>query len=81
MSARRSITLCLFLFLGAALHAQTFETGGLVGAEYEMKILKGWHWSAETQLRFDNNFTHYDRWKVGVGTDYTGLKKHVKVGV
>lgn len=81
MVARRSITLCLFLLLGTVLRAQTYETGGLVGAEYEMKILKGWHWSAETQLRFDHNFTHYDRWKVGVGTDYTFLKKHVKVGV
>ena len=80
MEARRILTLCLILLCGAVLHAQTFETGGLVGAEYEMKILKGWHWSAETQLRFDQHFTHYDRWKVGVGTDYTFLKKHVKIG-
>ena len=80
MHIRRGLLLFLCLLSGAILYAQSFETGGLVGAEYEMKILKGWHWSAATQLRFDQNFTHYDRWKVGVGTDYTFLKKHFKVG-
>lgn len=60
--------------------AQTFETGGIVGLEYDMKILKGWHWNAETNVRFDNNFTQYDRWKIGIGTDYTFWKKRVKIG-
>jgi hypothetical protein len=66
--------------MGATIHAQTFETGGLFGVQYEMKILKGWHWNAESQLRFDHNFTHYDRWKISVGTDYTFWKKRIKVG-
>lgn len=76
---------CIFLLLLMAFAlggmAQTFETGGLVGAEYEMKILKRWHWNAEAELRLDENFTHYDRLKLGVGTDYSFWKKRVKVGV
>ena len=61
--------------------AQTFTTGGVAGVEYSYKILKGWHVELEGELRFDHNFTHYDRAKVGVGTDYTFWKKRIKVGV
>ena len=72
--------LILLLFTGRVA-AQTFETGGVVGAEYEMKILKGWHWGADVEARFDRNFTHYDRFKVGIGTDYTFWHKRIKIGV
>lgn len=61
--------------------AQTFETGGVLGVGYELKIMKGWHFFAEGDVRFDANFTHYARGKVGVGTDYTFWKKRLKVGV
>ena len=61
--------------------AQTFETGGVLGVGYELKIMKGWHLYAEGDVRFDANFTHYARGKVGVGTDYTFWKKRLKVGV
>lgn len=63
------------------LKAQTFETGGIVGAEYDMKIMKGWHWGAETEVRFNQNFTHYGRWKIGAGTDYSFWKKRMKLAV
>lgn len=61
--------------------AQMFATGGMVGADYELKILKGWHFNLEGEVRFDHNFTHYDRAKLGVGTDYTFWQKRMKVGV
>jgi len=61
--------------------AQTFETGGVLGVGYELKIMKGWHLYAEGDVRFDAHFTHYARGKVGVGTDYTFWKKRMKVGV
>lgn len=64
-----------------AISAQSFETGALLGAGYEMKILKGWHWGVEAEARFDNNFTHLDRFKAGVGTDYAFWHKRLKVGV
>lgn len=79
-TSKRCVVFFLFLF-PLMLRAQTFETGGIVGADYEMKILKGWHWGAETEFRFDNNFTHFDRFEVGVGTDYTCWKKRIKIGV
>lgn len=79
---RKSFIFCiLFLMVGFVSKAQTFDTRGLLGAEYEMKIMKGWHWGTEAEVRFDQNFTHYDRLKLSVGTDYTFWKKRVKVGV
>ncbi len=60
--------------------AQTFETGGVFGVEYELKVLKGWHITFDGELRLDHDFTHYDRAKIGVGTDYTFWKKRIKIG-
>ena len=76
----RHIILGIAICLCACVRAQTFTTGGVVGAEYELKILKGWHLSAEGELRFDCHFTHYDRAKLAVGTDYTFWQKRMKVG-
>lgn len=78
---KRFIIFLWFLSICLVSKAQSFDTRGLLGAEYEMKIMKGWHWGAETEVRFNQNFTHYDRLKLGVGTDYTFWKKRVKVGV
>lgn len=60
--------------------AQTFETGGVAGVEYDLKILKGWHVTFDGELRIDHNFTHFDRVKLEVGTNYTFWQKRVKVG-
>lgn len=60
--------------------AQTFETGSVFGVEYELKVLKGWHITFDGELRLDHDFTHYDRAKIGVGTDYTFWKKRIKIG-
>lgn len=76
---RITILLCCIALSATCLRAQSFETGAFLGMEYDVKILKGWHFNAETELRFDHNFTHYDRWKIAVGTDYTFWKKHLKV--
>lgn len=72
--------LWLAICMCSVVHAQTFTVGGVVGAEYELKILKGWHFSVEGEARFDEYFTHYDRAKLGVGTDYTFWKKRMKIG-
>ncbi|MBO4489308.1 MAG: DUF2490 domain-containing protein [Bacteroidales bacterium] len=81
MSLKKTLLfLCCVALSVTSLRAQSFETGGLIGVEYDQKILKGWHFNAETQVRFDHNFTHYDRWKISVGTDYTFWKKRIKIG-
>ena len=77
---KQFLIVLLLLFTGR-MAAQSFETGGLLGVEYEMKILKGWQWGAEAEARFDENFTHFNRFKVAVGTDYTFWKKRIKIGV
>ncbi len=63
--------------------AQTFETGCVLGAEYDLKILKGWHATFEGDVRFnaDSDFIYYNRAKIAVGTDYTFWNKRIKVGV
>ena len=81
MMNKRIIIICLAVCACVITHAQTFETGGVFGIEYDYKILKGWHVSAEGEVRFDHNFTHYDRAKIGVGTDYMFWQKRIKVGV
>jgi len=73
-----AVVLC---WMCACSYAQTFTTGGVLSAEYELKILKGWHFSVDGDVRFDNHFTHYNRAGIGVGTDYTFWKKRMKVGV
>ena len=69
MTKRNIIVLSIAILLCVGVRAQTFTTGGVFGAEYELKILKGWHFNVEGELRFDCHFTHYNRAKLGVGTD------------
>lgn len=78
--SRRLYIVVVMCWMCACSYAQTFTTGGVFGAEYELKILKGWHFTAEGELRFDCDFTHYNRAKLAVGTDYTFWHKRVKVG-
>ena len=79
MKKRYHIAFVLW-WMCACSYAQTFTVGGVVGAEYELKIRKGWHFSVEGEARFDDYFTHYNRAKLAVGTDYTFWKKRMKVG-
>ena len=81
MNVRQVIWLCFSVCVCGCASAQTFTMGGVIGADYELKILKGWHFTVEGDLRFDNWYTHYNRAKIGAGTDYTFWKKRMKVGV
>ena len=78
---RKCLIVIVLLFVCVCASAQTFSTGGVIGADYELKILKGWHFTVEGDLRFDYNFTHYNRAKLGVGTDYSFWRKRMKIGV
>lgn len=81
MKGIRIILIVTAVWICGVVHAQTFSMGGVMGAECELKILNGWHVSAEGELRFDHDFTRYDRAKLGIGTDYTFWRKRLKVGV
>lgn len=79
--SKRCLVIIVLLCVCSRVCAQTFTTGGVIGADYELKILKGWHFNLEGEVRFDYNFTHYNRAKLGIGTDYTFWRKRMKVGV
>ncbi len=81
LNIRRIFAIGIIVWLCGVTQAQTFSTGGVIGADYELKILKGWHFTVESDVRFDYNFTHYNRAKIGVGTDYAFWKKRMKIGV
>jgi len=75
-----TILLLLALFCGMEGYAQTFETGGVLGLDYDLKLMKGWHATFEGEARANSNFTHLDRAKLAVGTHYMFWKKRVRVG-
>ena len=77
----RNILVLILLCLPFVTKGQTHEVGAIVGAEYEKKVAKGLHFGVDGQLRFNQNFTNFDRMRLGAGLDYTFWKKRLKVGV
>lgn len=74
------VTLVLFvLAIQAPVLAQTYECGGLLGAEFDFKIVNKLHLSVESEGRFNQNFTNFDRFKLGAGLDYSFWKKRFKI--
>ena len=69
LNIRSIFAIGIIVWMCGVAQAQTFSMGGVVGANYELKILKGWHVSVEGDLRFDQWFTHYNRAKIGLETD------------
>ena len=66
----------------AAGFAQTHEAGGIVALGYEKKIVKGLDFNLGGELRFDQNFMAFDRFKLSAGLDYSFLKKkRLKISV
>lgn len=58
--------------------AQTTDFGALLGVNYTKEINDAWNYSLESEARFDENFTSFDRLKVSNGFDYTFLKNRLK---
>lgn len=81
MNKIRVIFAVVAVWTCGGLSAQSFETGATAAVEYDYRILKGWHVSAEGELRFDHNFTHYDRMKLEAQTSYTCWGKRLKIGM
>ena len=73
---KKTLTIAILLFLTVAAYAQSERTtdfGGIVSAEAEAGLGGPWGLSAEEELRFDHNFTQFDRWLNSVGVDYLRL--------
>ena len=60
---------------------RTTDFGGIASAEAEIGLAGPWGMSVEEELRFDHNFTQFDRWLNSVGVDYTGLHNRMNIGL
>jgi hypothetical protein len=70
--------------LSASLFAQSERTtdfGGIVSAEAEAALGGPFGLSVEEELRFDHDFTQFDRWLNSVGVDYTCLHNRMNIGL
>ena len=57
------------------------DFGGIASAEAEIGLGGPWGMSVEEELRFDHNFTQFDRWLNSVGVDYTCLHNRMNIGL
>ncbi len=81
---KRLLPIALVLFLSASLFAQSERTtdfGGIVSAEAEAALGGPFGLSVEEELRFDHDFTQFDRWLNSVGVDYTCLHNRMNIGL
>ena len=81
---KRLLTISLLLLLSASLFAQSERTtdfGGIVSAEAEAALGGPFGLSVEEELRFDHDFTQFDRWLNSVGVDYTCLHSRMNIGL
>ena len=72
------------MLLSASLFAQSERTtdfGGIVSAEAEAALGGPFGLSVEEELRFDHDFTQFDRWLNSVGVDYTCLHNRMNIGL
>jgi hypothetical protein len=69
---------CLFACI---LQAQTTDFGAIVGAGYSGKIVKGFGYSVEGEVKTGGNFTDFNRLKASAGLGYSFWKSRFKVSV
>ena len=60
---------------------RTTDFGGIVSAEAEVGLGGNFGLSMEEELRFDHNFTQFDRWLNSLGVDYTCLHNRMNIGL
>ena len=81
---KKLLPIALLLFLSASLFAQSGRTtdfGGIASAEAEVGLGGSFGLSVEEELRFDHNFTQFDRWLNSVGVDYSFLHNRMNIGL
>jgi hypothetical protein len=80
----KKLVFIVSLLLSVGVFAQSERTtdfGGIVSAEGEVGLGGPWGLSVEEELRFDHNFTQFDRWLNSVGVDYTCLHNRMNIGL
>ncbi len=75
------IVLMLLTVVAFAQSERTTDFGGIVSAEAEAGLGGPWGMSVEEELRFDHNFSQFDRWLNSVGVDYICLHNRMNIGL
>ena len=81
---KKPIIIVLFLVASVGLFAQSERTtdfGGIVSAEASADLGGPFGLSVEEELRFDHNFSQFDRWLNSVGVDYNCLHNRMNICV
>ena len=60
---------------------RTTDFGGIASGELSVGLPANFGLSVEEELRFDHNFTQFDRWLNSVGVDYTCLHNRMNIGL
>ena len=67
---------CLF---ACTLQAQTTDFGAIIGAGYSGKIVKGFGYSVEGEVKTSGNFIEFNRFKASAGLGYSFWESRFKV--
>ncbi len=67
--------------MGLAQSERTTDFGGIVSAEASVALPANFGLSAEEELRFNNDFSQFDRWLNSVGVDYTCWHNRMNIGL
>lgn len=81
---KKWIVIALLLLLSVELFAQSERTtdfAGIASAEVSVSLPANFGLSVEEELRFDHNFTQFDRWLNSIGVDYTCLHDRMNIGL
>lgn len=81
---KRLLFIVVLQFLSASFYAQSERTtdfGSIVSAEAEAALGGPFGMSVEEELRFDHNFSQFDRLLNSVGVDYTCLHNRMNIGL
>ena len=65
----------------AAQSVRTTDFGGIVSSEAAVSLGGSWGITMEEELRFQNDFAHFDRWLNSLGVDYLCLHNRMNVGL
>lgn len=76
-----SIVLILASVTVFAQSERTTDFGGIASGELSVGLPANFGLSVEEELRFDHNFTQFDRWLNSVGVDYTCLHNRMNIGL
>lgn len=76
-----SIVLMLASVAVFAQSERTTDFGGIASGELSVGLPANFGLSVEEELRFDHNFTQFDRWLNSVGVDYTFLRNRMNIGL